>query len=168
MKDHQTDHSRPWTRVPECQRRWLALLQTDQSGNQRCLCSREGPAGETKPAGNRHNNQRCRCAHLQDCFILQDGGEAIAKGHGAKQQDVKQVHLLFSGNLDRREQLKLLSCHAQKQPQRRRTALHDSAQCFQCFHWRISPSSSLFNHRKQVASNLIGEKQWYVVWTRCE
>lgn len=113
MKSHQAAHSRPQTRVPECQRRWLALLQTDQSGNQRCLCSREGPAGETEPAGNRlhHNNQRLRCVHLQDFFILQDGGETIAKGHGAKHQDVKQVHLLFSGNLDRREELKLLSYH---------------------------------------------------------
>lgn len=47
--------------------------------------------------------QRFRCVHLQDFFILQDAGETIAKGHGPKHQDVKQVHLRFSGNLDPKE-----------------------------------------------------------------
>lgn len=60
--------------------------------------------GENKPASNHlHQDRpvsRVHGGHLQYFFIHQDGGEAIPKGHGAKHQDIKQVHLLFSGNLD--------------------------------------------------------------------
>lgn len=99
-------YGRPQTGVPVCQRRCLALLQTDPSDNQLFLCSREGPVGENKPAHSSTQSQKqCfRCvhrAHLQYFFILQDAGDTIPKGHGPKQQDVKQVHLLFSGNLDK-------------------------------------------------------------------
>lgn len=34
--------------------------------------------------------------------IFQDHGQAVLEGPGSKQQDVKEVHLVLSGNLQRR------------------------------------------------------------------
>lgn len=97
----------PRTGAPVCQRRCLALLQTDPRDKQLFLCSCERPAGENRPAIiYTITKQRFRCvhgAHLQDFFILQDRSDTIPKGHGPKQQDIKQVHLLFSGNLDKHQ-----------------------------------------------------------------
>lgn len=38
--------------------------------------------------------------HLQDTFILQNRGETILEGSGSKYQDIKQINLVFGGNLD--------------------------------------------------------------------
>lgn len=158
-KAQHRSRSRPQTRVPVCQRRWLALLQTDQSDNQLILCSHEGPVGENKPASNHlHQDRpvsRVHGGHLQYFFIHQDGGETIPKGHGAKHQDIKQVHLLFSGNLDEQRPVEVTL------PSYVKAYKNSSAQCDSTFHplvGGISTSSSLYNHRKEIASNFICEK----------
>lgn len=104
-KPQTGSYGRPKTGVPACRKHWLSLLQTDQSDNWIFVCSHEGPVGENHPPVTTYTvTKQCfrhaHRAHLQYFFIVQDGGETVPKGHGPEQQDIKQVHLLFSGNLD--------------------------------------------------------------------
>ena len=61
-------------------------------------------------------------------FIFQDHGKTILEGPGSKQQDIKQVHLVLSGNLDQLRQVYVIflsfhSCEKKEEKEARSKGL---------------------------------------------